>query len=133
MIDRAHDRIRRYKTFADQLVEAETFIITESLHDEMARLLLDPEYSDIARRVGSSDALVEMAAELYRPLIAEAQERGEVARDLDPSAACRWLIIVGVTMASRLDPQLDNVEEVRSMLRRFVLPAFMASPALVPE
>jgi AcrR family transcriptional regulator len=132
-IARTHDHIRRYKTFADQLVEGQTFLLIESVNDEIGRMLLDPQYSDLADRIGSSDALVELAVGLWEPLIAEAQERGEVAPDLDVRQACQWLIIVGIAMASHLDPQLDNIEEVRSMMRRFVVPAFMASPTAVAD
>jgi AcrR family transcriptional regulator len=126
--DRAHRRLRRYKNFAELLVEAETFLITESLDDEIVRLLLDPAYSELINRlIDSSDALMDLTAGFWEPLIADAQERGEVARDLDRREACRWLMVVGVALAGRFHRDSYSVEDVRSMIRRFVVPAFVAA------
>jgi AcrR family transcriptional regulator len=123
--DRAHRRLRRYKSFPELLVEAETFLITESLDDEIVRLLLDPAYFELTNRlIDSSDALVDNATRFWEPLIVEAQERGEVAADLDRRAACRWLMLVGVALAGRFYRESGSIEEIRSMIRRFVVPAF---------
>jgi AcrR family transcriptional regulator len=105
--DRAHRRLRRYKNFAELLVEAETFLIN--------------------RLIDSSDALMDLSAGFWEPLIADAQERGEVAPDLDRREACRWLMVVGVALAGRFHRDSYSVEDVRSMIRRFVVPAFVAA------
>jgi AcrR family transcriptional regulator len=126
-IERLHGRLEQWDNVADKLVDTLTFIIEESLNDEVVGLLLDPEYSDLTSGLlRSSEELIELSAGVWEPLIADGQQRGELRQDVDRREASRWLTMVGVTLAGRLGHEPDGMTQIRSLVRTFVLPAFLA-------
>lgn len=119
------EHVAQYDTFEDVLVEGMLFEIEYAQNDQFLRLLLNPGHIDIANRViGSSEAAVDVAAQVWEPLIEEAQRRGEVPADLDSREARRWILLVNMILLSRIDYADADTETLRNLIRRFVLPAF---------
>ena len=118
--------IEQYSRFEDILVEGVLFQLEWGSKDLFMRLLVSPEYIDIANpMIIGSDAAMDRAKPLWEPLIAAGQERGEVRADLDVSDGCRWIVLVSVIAFSRKDLLPDDTEGLRSWVREFVLPAFV--------
>ncbi len=118
--------VAQFDTFEDILVEGLLFEIEYARKDQFLHLLLSPGHIDIATRViGSSEAAVDVAAQVWEPLIEEAQRRGEVAADLDRREARRWILLVNMILLSRTDFHDADTDTLRGLVKRFVLPAFV--------
>lgn len=131
LVRHARAFIDQQDTFANKLVEGLLYMVDHGRHDEIVRLLVSPEHMDLATVVvGGSSAAAQVTAETWEPILAEAQERGEVPASLDRAEACAWLTYVQLILIGRMDISEQLGEDVRSaqraMLRRFVLPAFAA-------
>lgn len=118
--------VEQYSRFEDILVEGVLFQLEWGSKDLFMKLLVSPEYIDIANpMIIGSDAAMELAKPLWEPLIVAGQERGEVRPDLDVRDGCRWIVLVTVISFSRKDLLPDDKEGLRSWVREFVLPAFV--------
>jgi AcrR family transcriptional regulator len=129
LIDRAQKFIRKQGSFEEQLVEGLIFLVDKGRKDPFVRLLVSPEHMDLANQIlGASDAAVDLAYEMWEPILIEAQERGEVRADLDLRAIATWFTYLILLLVGRgdLEPDIDGQRE---MLRTFVLPAFVPVPA----
>ena len=125
LIGRAQKYIRRFKTFDDQLVEGLLFLVNTGRKDPYVSLLVSPEHMDLANQVlGASTAPVDLTYEMWKPILEEAVERGELREDLDFRAIASWLTYLQLVLVGRLDIEPDT-DAQREMLRTFVVPAFV--------
>ncbi|HMC80839.1 MAG TPA: TetR/AcrR family transcriptional regulator [Acidimicrobiia bacterium] len=129
LIDRAQKFIRKQGTFEDQLVEGLLFLVDKGRKDPFVSLLVSPESMDLANQIlGASTAAVDLAYEMWEPILADARGRGELRADLDFRAIATWLTYLILLLVGRGDIEPD-VSAQREMLRTFVAPAFAPTPA----
>jgi AcrR family transcriptional regulator len=130
LIGRAQKYIRRFKAFEDQLVEGLLFLVNTGRKDPYVSLLVSPTHMDLANQVlGASAAPVQLTYDMWKPIMEEAVERGELREDLDFRAIATWLTYLQLVLVGRLDLEPD-IEAQRQMLRTFVVPAFL--PTAIP-
>jgi AcrR family transcriptional regulator len=119
--------IDQFSSFEDILVEGMLFQLEHGRKDLFWKLLVSPEYMEIADRlILSSLDVLALTRPLWEPVIEAYQERGEVRADLDVHDACRWIVLVNVMTFSRMDVVPQDDDGLRSWMREFVLPAFLS-------
>jgi len=130
LIDRAQKFIRKHDSFEDQLVEGLIFLVDKGRKDPFVSLLVSPESMDLANQIlGASTAAVDLAYEMWEPILTEAQERGELRADLDFREIATWITYLILLLVGRGDIEPD-VAAQREMLRTFVAPAFAPVTAM---
>ncbi len=135
LIDRAQKFIRKHSTFEEQLVEGLLFMVDKGRKDPFVRLLVSPEHMDLANQIlGASSAAVDLAYEMWEPILVEAREHGELRPDLDFRSIATWITYLNLLFIGRGDIEPD-VDGQRELLRTFVMPAFAptAAPARRPR
>ena len=124
LVDRAQKFIRKQATFEEQLVEGLLFMVDKGRKDPFVRLLVSPAHMDLANQIlGGSTAAVDLAYEMWEPILLEARERGELRSDLDLRAIATWITYLTLLLIGRGDVEPD-VNAQRQMLQTFVTPAF---------
>ncbi|MCF8601976.1 TetR/AcrR family transcriptional regulator [Gordonia sp. HY442] len=115
-------------TFADQLVEGLIFLVDRGRQDPMIRVLVSPEHMQLAEPlVGSSGLAERLTSEMWSPVLERARERGEIRNDVDPAKMAEWIALLQFILVGRLDFDRPDDPSHRTMLRTFVLPAFLPS------
>lgn len=128
LIDRAQKFLRKQGSFEDQLVEGLMFLVDKGRKDPFVRLLVSPEHMNLANQIlGASTAAVDLAYEMWEPILIEARDRGELRADLDFRAIATWLTYLILLLVGRGDLEPD-VNAQRELLRTFVVPAFAPAP-----
>ena len=129
LIERAQKHIRKYGTFEEQLVEGLMFMVDKGRKDPFVGLLVTPAHMDLVNQIlVGSTAAVDLAYELWEPILIEARERGELNSDLDFRAIATWITYLTLLLIGRGDIEPD-VGSQRELLRTFVVPAFVPRPA----
>ena len=132
LIDRAQKYIRKYKTFEQQLVEGLLFMVDKGRKDPFVGLLVTPAHMDLVNQIlVSSTAAVDLAYEMWEPILIEARERGDLRDDLDFRAIATWITYLTLLLIGRGDIEPD-IDAQRELLRTFVTPAFAPVPAAAP-
>jgi AcrR family transcriptional regulator len=128
LIERAQKFIRKHSTFEEQLVEGLLFMVDKGRKDPFVGLLVRPAHMDLVNEVvAGSAAAVDLAYEMWEPILVEAQQRGELRSDLDFRAIATWITYLTLLLIGRGDIEPD-VDAQREMLRTFVTPAFAPTP-----
>lgn len=129
LIERAQKYIRKYNTFEEQLVEGLMFMVDKGRKDPFVGLLVTPAHMDLVNQIlVGSTAAVDLAYEMWEPILIEARERGELNPDLDFRAIATWITYLTLLLIGRGDIEPD-VGSQRELLRTFVTPAFAPPPA----
>jgi len=126
--DRAHKVMSRQSGLADQIVEGLLFAASESILDPVMRYIVDPESSSLAQRVIESRNSELLSGEFFDPYLDVAYVNNELPRDIPRSDVYLWLTSVGLMMMRGLRDGDVDVVRYRSILRRFVAPAFAGPP-----
>jgi len=128
LIERAQKYIRKYKSFDEQLVEGLMFMVDKGRKDPFVGLLVTPAHMDLVNQIlVGSTAAVDLAYEMWEPILVEARERGELNPDLDFRAIATWITYLTLLLIGRGDIEPD-VGSQRELLRTFVTPAFAPPP-----
>lgn len=125
--DRAHKVMSRQATLHDQIVEGLLFAASEAVVDPVMRYIVDPESSSIGQRVIESRNSELLSAEFFDPFLDVAYVNNELPRDLPRSDVYLWLSSVGLMVMRGLKHGDVDPARYRSILRRFVAPAFVGS------
>jgi AcrR family transcriptional regulator len=126
--------IAKQPTFADALVEGLLFIGHHASRDPFVSRLYTSDRSVFASRLlGRTDALAELTGEFWDVVVADAQSRGEASLALDRDLTRQWLVLVDLVVATQLAAHPDDVDQLRTILRAFVLPAFLPPVAGTPR
>jgi AcrR family transcriptional regulator len=134
LFERARAFILSHSTFADQLVEGLIFLVDRGRRDPIVRVLVSPEHMQMATPiVGSSNLAAELTAEMWSPVFRQAIERGEIRADVDLARAAEWLALIQFVLVGRLDFGDVKDPQHRTMLREFVLPAFLPANVATPS
>ncbi|GAB1811962.1 TetR/AcrR family transcriptional regulator [Mycobacterium sp. MUNTM1] len=122
--DRAHKVMSRKTGLHDQIVEGLLFAASEAVVDPVMRYIVDPESSSIGQRVIESRNSEMLSAEFFDPFLDVAYVNKELPRDVPRSDVYLWLSSVGLMLMRGLKDGEVDLARYRSILRRFVAPAF---------
>jgi AcrR family transcriptional regulator len=131
LINRAHKVIARQSSLPDQIVEGLLYIADHARQDPLTRHVIDPDASNVGRRMSTSGTSEMLRAELYDPYLDAAVANNELPRGLSRAEIHLWLGGLGTMLMRGLEDGEADVKRYRSMLRRFVAPALASSNAQV--
>jgi AcrR family transcriptional regulator len=124
LVDRAHKTISRQSSLSDQIVESLLYIADHGRRDPLTRYLIDPEGTSIGRQTIASGTSETITAELWDPYLDAALANNELPPDLPRSDIYLWIGNVGKMLMRGLEDGDGDLKRYRSMLRRFLAPAF---------
>src|SRR5271167_715720 len=124
LLDRARKSISRQGSLADQIVEAVLYTAEHARRDPMTRHILDPDGTSLGKRMVASGASERCRAEMWDPILDAAVANNELPPGLPRSDIHLWLGDVTKMVMRGLDDGEGDVRRYRSILRRFVVPAF---------
>jgi AcrR family transcriptional regulator len=124
LLDRARKSISRQGSLADQIVEAVLYVADHARRDPMTRHILDPDGTSLGKRMVASGASERCRAEMWDPILDAALANNELPVGLPRSDIHLWLGDVTKLVMRGLEDGEADVRRYRSILRRFVVPAF---------
>jgi AcrR family transcriptional regulator len=131
LLDRARKFASRRSSLPDQLVESVLYTADNGRRDPLTRHIIDPAGTSLGRRMIASGTSETIRAEMWDPLLDAALANNELPPGLPRSDIYLWLSNV-TTMAMRgLNDGDGDFKRYRSILRRFVAPAFATVNAQV--
>jgi AcrR family transcriptional regulator len=113
--------IAQQETFADQVVEGVLTLVEVARQDKYLRYLITPQTSYLA----VSEKTVELNQELWIPVLENARTEGLLRDDLDPVDACIWFSQVQFMMVVRAEQLPAEPDELRRLLRIFLVPTLI--------
>ena len=129
LLGRAHKVISRQTTLEDQIVESLLYIADHARRDPIMRRSIDPDSTNLGRRMIASAALEMLRAEWWNPYLDAALANNELPQGLPRSDIHLWLGNVAKMVMRGLEDGDGVLRRYRSILRRFVAPAFASSNA----
>jgi len=124
LLDRARKSISRQGSLADQIVEAILYTADHARRDPLTRHILDPDGTSLGKRMVASGASERCRAEMWDPILDAALANNELPVGLPRSDIHLWLGDVTKLVMRGLEDGEADVRRYRSILRRFVVPAF---------
>ena len=131
LIVRARKSISRQGSLADQIVETVLYTAEHARRDPLTRHILDPDGTSLGKRMVASGASERCRAEMWDPVLDAAVASNELPPGLPRSDIHLWLGNVTKIVMRGLEDGDGDVRRYRSILRRFVVPAFVGSKAPV--
>jgi AcrR family transcriptional regulator len=130
LLGRAHKSIARQSSLPDQIVEMVLYTAEHARRDPLTRHILDPDGTRLGRRMIASGTTEMMRAEMWDPVLDVALANNELPPGLPRSDTHLWLGDVTKMVMRGLEDGEGDVRRYRSILRRFVVPAFGRANAL---
>ena len=124
LIERARKSISRQSNLPDQIVESILYTADHGRRDPLTRHVLDPDGTSLGKRMVASGASERCRAEMWDPVLDAAVANGELPPGLPRSDIHLWLGDVSKLVMRGLEDGEGDVRRYRSILRRFVVPAF---------
>ena len=103
----------------------------QARRDPITRHLIDPDGTSLGRRMVASGTSDMIRAEFWDPFLDAAFTNHELPRGLPRSDVYLWLRSLALMFMSGLEDSDADLGRYRSILRRFVPPAFASSNAQV--
>ena len=125
--DRAHKSMSRQSNFPDQIIEGVLYIADHARRDPLTRYVIDPDGTSLGRRMIASGTSEMIRAEIFDPYLDAAVANNELPRGLPRSDIHLWLGNVAKMVMRGLEDGEGDLKRYRSILRRFVAPAFAGS------
>jgi len=117
-------RVVRADTFADALVDGVLYTLDQVRADDRLALLFAPEAAgETVTIAGAADALFQRSGNYLRPLVDEAQARGELRRDINADDLGEWMIRVILSFLTVRGPKTRTRPQLRRLLEQYLLPA----------
>src|ERR1700723_1607372 len=129
LLGRARKSISRQSSLPDQIVETVIYTAEHGRHDPLTRHVIDPDGTSLGRRMIASGTTEMMRAEMWDPLLDAAVANNELPVGLPRSDIHLWLGDVTKMVMRGLEDGEGDVRRYRSILRRFVVPAFAGANA----
>jgi AcrR family transcriptional regulator len=129
LLDRAHKSISRQCSLPDQIVETVLYTAEHGRRDPLTRHVLDPDGTSLGRRMIASGTTDIIRAEMWDPVLDAAVANNELPPGLPRSDIHLWLGDVTKMVMRGLEDGEGDVRRYRSLLRRFVVPAFASATA----
>jgi AcrR family transcriptional regulator len=131
LLDRARKSIARQSGLPDQIVESVLYTADHGRRDPLTRHVIDPDGTSLGRRMAASGRSEMVRAEVWDPVLDAASANNELPRGLPRSDIHLWLGNVTLMVMRGLEDGEGDVTRYRSILRRFVVPAFASANAKV--
>jgi AcrR family transcriptional regulator len=131
LVERARKSVSRQSSFPDQIVESLLYVADHGRRDPLTRHSIDTDDSSLGRRMIASGASEMLRAELWDPILDAAVANNELAPGLPRSDIHLWLGNVAKMLMRGLEDGEGDLKRYRSILRRFVAPAFTNANARV--
>ena len=129
LVARARKPISRQGSLADQIVETVLYTADHGRRDPLTRHVIDPDATSLGKRMIASGTTEMMRAEMWDPLLDAAVANNELPPGLQRSDIHVWLSNVTKMVMRGLEDGDGDVRRYRSILRRFVAPAFASAKA----
>jgi len=129
LLDRARKSISRQSDLPDQIVETVLYTADHGRRDPLTRHVIDPDGTSLGRRMIASGTTEMMRAEIWDPVLDVAVANNELPPGLPRSDIRLWLGNVTLMVMRGLEDGEGDIGRYRSILRRFVVPAFASSYA----
>jgi len=127
LLDRARKSIARQNSLPDQIVESVIYTAEHARRDPLTRHVIDPDATSLGRRMIASGTTEMMRAEMWDPVLDAALANNELPPGLPRSDIHLWLGDVTLMVMRGLEDGEGDVRRYRSILRRFVVPAFASA------
>jgi AcrR family transcriptional regulator len=127
LVDRARKSISRQKSLSDQIVENLLYIADHARRDPLTHYSIDSDATNLGRRLVASGASEMLRAELWDPILDAAVANNDLPPGLPRSDTHVWLGNVARMVMRGLDDGDGDIKRYRSILRRFVAPAFASA------
>jgi AcrR family transcriptional regulator len=125
--DRAHKSMSRQNSLSDQIVEGVISIADNGLRDPLTRYAIDTDGSSLSRRMIASGMSEVIRAEIWDRYLDAAVASNELPRGLPRSDIHLWLGNLTKMVMRGIEDGDGDLKRYRSILRRFVAPAFTGS------
>jgi AcrR family transcriptional regulator len=124
LLERARKSISRQSNLPDQIVENVLYTAEHGRRDLLTRHCIDPDGTSLGRRMIASGTTAIMRAEMWDPVLDAAVAKNELPPGLPRSDIHLWLGDVTKLVMRGIEDGEGDVRRYRSILRRFVVPAF---------
>jgi len=131
LLVRARKSVSRQSSLRDQIVETVLYTAEHARRDPLTRHVIDPDGTNLGRRMIASGTTELIRAEMWDPVLDAAVANKELPPGLPRSDIHLWLGNVTKMVMRGLEDGDGDVRRYRSILRRFVVPAFASSKAQV--
>jgi AcrR family transcriptional regulator len=131
LLDRSRKSIPRQSSLTDQIVENVLYTAERARRDPLTRHVIDPDGTSLGRRMIASGTTEMIRAEMWDPVLDAALANSELPAGLPRSDIHLWLGNVTKMVMRGLEDRDGDVRRYRSILRRFVVPAFTRAEAQV--
>jgi len=131
LLVRARKSISRQSSLPDQIVESVLYTAEHARRDPLTRHCIDPDGTSLGQRMNASGTTEIIRAEMWDPVLDAAVANNELPPGLPRSDIHLWLGSVTVMVTRGLEDGDGDVRRYRSILRRFVVPAFASAKAQV--
>ena len=131
LLDRARKSASRQSSLPDQIVESVLYTADHARRDPLTRHIIDPDGTSLGRRMVASGTSGMMRAEMWDPVLDAALASNELLPGLPRSDIYLWLGNVTKMVMRGLEDGDGDLKRYRSILRRFVAPAFASANAQV--
>ncbi|MDT5343066.1 MAG: hypothetical protein QOE52_2250, partial [Mycobacterium sp.] len=129
LVDRARKTISRQSSLPDQIVESVLYVADHARRDPIMRHSIDPNGTSLGRRMITSGMAEMLRADWWDPFLDAAVANNELPHGLPRSDIHLWLGNVAKTVMRGLEDGDGDVKRYRSILRRFIAPAFISADA----
>ncbi|NMO03699.1 helix-turn-helix transcriptional regulator [Gordonia sp. TBRC 11910] len=124
--DAARSYIRNWPVFADRVVEGICYDVKRGRRDPMMHMLVSPEQMTLSTQLlWQSGAAVDLTHELWGPILIEAQQLGELRKDVDVRLLSEWIAELEIMFISQTDGSDEAMDRFRTKLRAFLVPALL--------
>ena len=127
LLDRARKSIARQSSLPDQIVESVLYTADYGRRDPLTRHCIDPDGTSLGQRIIASGTSEMLRAEMWDPVLDVALANNELPAGLPRSDIHLWLGDVTKMVMRGLEDGEGDVRRYRSILRRFVVPAFASA------
>jgi AcrR family transcriptional regulator len=131
LINRAHKSVSRQSNFPDQIVEGLLYVADHARRDPLTRYAIDPDGTSLGRRMIASGTSEMLRAEFFDPYLDAAVANNELPQGVARAEIHLWLGNLVKALMRGLEDGEADLKRYRSMLRRFVAPAFANGTAQV--
>jgi AcrR family transcriptional regulator len=122
--DRSRKSISQQSSLSGQIVESILYTADHGRRDPLTRHIIDPDGTSLGRRLIASGTSEMLRSEHWDPILDAALASNELPPGLPRSDVHLWLGNLTKMVMRGLDDGDGDLKRYRSILRRFVAPAF---------
>lgn len=115
--------VGKWRKLSDKVVEGVLYQVRLGLGDPVMEHLMTLGFSD--RFLGTSGVAVELTYEMWQPILAKAQEKGQMRADVDLHDAAAWLAQVAWMLVAQHKNAPEDRDAQERLLHTFLVPAFL--------